>query len=89
MELTKMTTFSGMKFRHETPFITLAVLFAEGLPSRWEENVGRAQTLLIFVWNIASMFIVFFYLCNLRSVIVNLYNRGYCLLGQGYPYLIP
>ena len=51
-------------FRYEIIILTFSILFAETFPSSWK---GKSRIFLSTVWITASMFLVFIYLCNLRS----------------------
>ena len=46
-----------------------STIFAEAFPASWEGN-GWAQRVLNEVWKFGAMFIVFIYLCNLRSHLI-------------------
>ena len=54
--------------------MVFSILFAEVFPFKWEKK-GKSRILLSTTWILASMFMVFIYLCNLRSHLVRAFEE--------------
>ena len=60
---------SFSNFRYETILVVFSIVFAEAYPTKWQGK-GKSRLLLSAIWSMVSMFIVFIYLCNLRSHLI-------------------
>lgn len=63
----KVVSLATNVFRYEIVLLTFSILFAEAFPSGWK---GKSRIFLSTIWITGSMFIIFIYLCNLRSHLI-------------------
>ena len=60
---------SQLLFRYEVPLFCFSIFYAEAFPTKWE-GTGAGRRVFNEFWKFGAMFIVFVYLCNLRSHLI-------------------